>query len=264
MRWDAKRLCSRRSTIFTDTDSQRPLPCNESATISRVTDMPSSRCLFRLVPSEPPTEETGFSLLPTVRSCSAMGASLENAGDEKRFPNLETITAREYLLLTPTAVMTEEPPEKMRERAEKNGYKNGTKYGSLESQIKYDPKFADLLPTPRANKVDDCNLDNPGVANRNKANSEEEVAKMMQSGMLPTPTVNDQINQTLPPSQAKRNDSIVKRIINAGLRDSEDGTPSRLSPLFTEEMMGFPLMWTALPFLSQNGEQSPSRPTATR
>ena len=40
-------------------------------------------------------------------------------------------------------------------------------------------------------------------------------------------------------------------------RVSEGGTHSRLSPLFTEEMMGFPLMWTALPFLSQNGEQNP-------
>ena len=33
-----------------------------------------------------------------------------------------------------------------------------------------------------------------------------------------------------------------------------DGQPFRLSPLFTEEMMGFPLMWTTLPFLSQCGE----------
>jgi len=78
-----------------------------------------------------------------------------------------------------------------------------------------------LLPTPRANKIDDLNLDNPNIANRNKSNLEEEVAKVV---------------------QAKK-------------RVSDDGTPSRLSPLFTEEMMGFPLMWTALPFLSENGEQ---------
>jgi hypothetical protein len=40
-----------------------------------------------------------------------------------------------------------------------------------------------------------------------------------------------------------------------------DGEISRLSPLFTEEMMGFPLMWTTLPFLSTNGETNPSKPT---
>ena len=37
------------------------------------------------------------------------------------------------------------------------------------------------------------------------------------------------------------------------------GDISRLNPLFTEEMMGFPLMWTALPFLSTNGDKKHSR-----
>ena len=61
-------------------------------------------------------------------------------------------------------------------------------------------------------------------------------------------------------------------------QDSDAGKTSRLSPLFTEEMMGFPLMWTALPFLrsngiqetqtenevtSQSGAPKPSKPTAT-
>lgn len=50
------------------------------------------------------------------------------------------------LLLTPTAVMTAEDPDRMRERAERNGYANGTKFGSLLSQLIYRP----LLPTPTA------------------------------------------------------------------------------------------------------------------
>jgi len=46
-------------------------------------------------------------------------------------------------------VQTDEPPEKMRARAEKNGYKNGTKFGSLTNQIKYDQRVRGmLLPTP--------------------------------------------------------------------------------------------------------------------
>lgn len=32
---------------------------------------------------------------------------------------------------------------------------------------------------------------------------------------------------------------------------------SRLNPLFVAEMMGFPLMWTALPFLSHDGDKNP-------
>lgn len=35
------------------------------------------------------------------------------------------------------------------------------------------------------------------------------------------------------------------------------GSTSQLNPLFVEEMMGFPLMWTALPFLSPSGDKNP-------
>lgn len=42
-----------------------------------------------------------------------------------------------------------------------------------------------------------------------------------------------------------------------------DGETSRLSPLFTEEMMGFPFLWTALPFLSPDGRTKASEPTET-
>ena len=87
--------------------------------------------------------------------------------------------------------------------------------------------FYNLLPTPRSNVVNGCDLNNPKLAERHKSNLEEEVAKAVVS------------------------------------QDSEDGRPSRLSPLFTEEMMGFPLMWTALPFLSESGAPKPSKPTAT-
>ena len=44
---------------------------------------------------------------------------------------------------------------------------------------------------------------------------------------------------------------------------AKDGNYFRINPLFTEEMMGFPLMWTALPFLSESGAPKPSKPTAT-
>jgi hypothetical protein len=50
---------------------------------------------------------------------------------------------------------------------------------------------------------------------------------------------------------------------NGAITAARGGQTSRLSPLFTEEMMGFPLMWTALPFLSENGAPKPSKPTAT-
>ena len=49
-------------------------------------------------------------------------------------------------------------------------------------------------------------------------------------------------------------DEIAKRY-NPG------GKTSQLNPLFVEEMMGFPLMWSVLPFLSQNGEEGQSKAT---
>ena len=160
----------------------------------------------------------------------------------------------------------------------------------------------DLLPTPRANVVNGCDLDNPKLAERNKSNLEEEVAKAVVSGLLPTPTAiegvkwtntwnpNSQMGQSLsamagsgmlptpvtqdfkkrgPNSQQQGIGDLVYELAN-GSRDSEEvrktgaaGQTSRLSPLFTEEMMGFPLMWTALPFLSESGAPKPSKPTAT-
>ena len=71
-----------------------------------------------------------------------------------------------------------------------------------------------MLPTPRANKANDINLNNLHLAQRNKGNLEEAVAKIIQN----TPFGN--------------------------------GKTSQLNPLFVAEMMGFPPDWTVLPFQS--------------
>jgi hypothetical protein len=59
--------------------------------------------------------------------------------------------------------------------------------------------------------------------------------------MLPTPTVNDSKNSSLPPSQADRDG-----LAGAMLRDNSipTGVATYLNPCFVEEMMGFPLGWT--------------------
>jgi hypothetical protein len=94
------------------------------------------------------------------------------------------------LLLTPTAVMTDESPEKMRARAEKNGYKNGTKYGSLLSQVKYG-----MLPTPQAidgNGKGRPLRPKPGRKDYEKmGNWRGDLKDFATQGMLPTPTAFD-------------------------------------------------------------------------
>jgi hypothetical protein len=59
---------------------------------------------------------------------------------------------------------------------------------------------------------------------------------------LPTPTVNDSKNSTFPPSQIDRDG-----LAGAMLRDDSipTGEATYLNPSFVEEMMGFPVGWTA-------------------
>ena len=61
--WDVSPLCSERISLYTV--SGRNTSSRPSAVILSVKDIPSSRCLFRLVPSVPRTEGTVSGLLPT-------------------------------------------------------------------------------------------------------------------------------------------------------------------------------------------------------
>lgn len=157
-------------------------------------------------------------LLPTPRACTAMYANLENAGDPKRYPNLETVIARA------------------------------------------------LLPTPRANKVNDLKMSEK-LANRGKSNLEEEVAKMVMEGLLPTPTGTDFKGPYTEEAMAHnvgRKDLLRSLHTHLGVyKKGSVGGIFQLSPLFTEEMMGFPLGWILFPFLSTSGEKEPSQPAET-
>jgi hypothetical protein len=204
----------------------------------------------------------------------------------------------------------------MRARAERNGYKNGTKFGSLTSQIKYDPKVQPFLKTPCTADSYTDKMKSKGVSGTSGTLAQEVVngyaaehrglilptptaiegvkwtntwnpnsqmgqslSAMAGSGMLPTPIATDiQHKQRVENLKAAGGQTMASRANGAnrpnGLsdfihfyevtkQDSDAGQTSRLSPLFTEEMMGFPLMWTALPFLSESGAPKPSKPTAT-
>lgn len=56
---------------------------------------------------------------------------------------------------------------------------------------------------------------------------------------------------------APRTDSLRNMPAVIGMDgDRLNGRVFQLSPLFVEEMMGYPLMWTTLPFLTGNGEKN--------
>lgn len=126
--------------------------------------------------------------------------------------------------------------------------KSGTTFSSGLRDLAY----SGLLPTPSAAE---------GTKFAKTYNPQSQMGKALSplaiNGMLPTPT------------SSCRNAGTAK--------DRKDGTPrtselnhlvarsvgrsSQLNPLFVEEMMGFPYLWTALPFLS--GDLNQSKPTVT-
>ncbi len=94
------------------------------------------------------------------------------------------------------------------------------------------------LPTPKAGD---------GERGRDKARARpdtkgRELATVVRDQMLPTPTTNDSKNASLPPSQMERDG-----LAGAMLRDDSipTGAATYLNPSFVEEMMGFPVGWTA-------------------
>mgnify|MGYP000291380002 FL=1 len=93
--WNVSPLCSERISLYTV--SGRNTSSRPSAVILSVKDIPSSRCLFRLVPSVPRTEGTVSGLLPTP---IASDFKVRGPGSQQKgLPE----SIREMLLPTPTA-----------------------------------------------------------------------------------------------------------------------------------------------------------------
>jgi hypothetical protein len=157
------------------------------------------------------------------------------------------------LLLTPTTKEVPQDLDKFKARMEK--YPNGTTMPNLATQV------MKLLPTPLAQCREQTNTD--AYDKRMKRLVEKghhpftmPLDQMAIRGLLPTPTLQEYTNSTLPPSQMKRN-NIAGHLLREGI-----SAHSQLNPQFVGEMMGFPENWTELPFL--NGATNPSKHTETQ
>lgn len=141
--WDVSPLCSERISLYTA--SGRNTSSRPSAVILSVKDIPSSRCLFRLVPSVPRTEGTAYGLLPTpmARDYSPRGPNCLQKG----LPEI----IREMLLPTPTA--TEIHHRQRVERWKRQGRVSMHETEDGEKNPNGLTDFLDfhgLLPTPTA------------------------------------------------------------------------------------------------------------------
>ena len=142
------------------------------------------------------------------------------------------------LLLTPTT--REEPVDLDKFKARMEKYPNGTTMPNLATQVQQ------MLPTPRAwdgagggaRPVDQAT----GKLLRGKDSAT--LKDLGKSQMLPTPMAQESDKITGKENQ----DSMTKRVREA------TGKTSQLSPLFVEEMMGFPQGWTVSPFQSGDGK----------
>ena len=129
-----------------------------------------------------------------------------------------------------------------------------------------------LLPTPVASdattgaiigKEDTFVMTGSGTfrkINRNGTDGSVGLARSM--SLLIPPSASDAIRSTMTMDALRKgngNGNLSQQIAhNIG------GGTSQLNPLFVEEMMGFPSMWSVLPFLSQNGGREQSKDTETR
>jgi hypothetical protein len=121
---------------------------------------------------------------------------------------------------------------------------NGTNHGygdSVKERVCLEiglPTKKYPLPTPRTCSAMASRLDTPGnLESERFPNLETVIARM-----LPTPTTNDSKNASLPPSQQDRNG-----LAGAMLRNDSipTGAATYLNPSFVEEMMGYPVGYTA-------------------
>ena len=116
----------------------------------------------------------------------------------------------------------------------------------------------DLLPTPTV-------LDK-GTGRINKslspgAKARPTLALSAKKGLLPTPCASEATKFTKKfNSKSQMGQSLTALACNGmvptqSTRKKTSGKTSQLNPLYVEEMMGFPLMWTTLPFLSPDGDK---------
>jgi hypothetical protein len=240
--------------------------------------------LFQLAVSERPTEETEFGLLPTVQT---QGLKQCNKKGKPEFVPLD-------LLPTPNAMDIAHKDMEINERGRRNPKRGKTDHSlGLEDMAvaKLLPtpcsiegtKFTKtinpnsqmgqgltalavngLLPTPTAMEVKHSNqvkgLKEQGVkgmySRKNGALRPNGLIDFLDfNGMMPTPSARDWKGCTNPEVK-KVNGNVYGETLPDTVK-KVTGSTSQLNPLFVEEMMGFPLMWTALPFLSPSGDKNP-------
>lgn len=221
-------------------------------------------------------EREGYSVQPVLIPACSVARLTDGIG----FGLLPTVTAQDFKLRGPNS-RQQGLPEIIREGLLPTPVASDADVGTIigkDDRIIMSPKgkirkvnrkgqcwsvglgrMVELLPTPRANLINGCNLNSPELANRNKGNLEEVISQWIREEMIPTPTARDWKGAASLESLEKRGRIPEKNSLPDFF--ARTGKSFQLNPLFVAEMMGFPPSWTVLPFLSE--EKSPSKDTET-
>lgn len=262
LKWEVSPLYSERVSLYLKDGSNMLL--KPSAVILNVKDIPSSRYLYRLVPSELPTAGTGYGLLPTVTA-----QDYKRRGPNSRQQGLPEMI-HEMLLPTPLATEIYHPLRvKTLKETDAEAFHSRI-CGEIRPNSLIDfLDFYGMLPTPVASDAGVGAV--MGKNDRIIVTQKGKIRKINQKGhvwsiglgrmaeLLPTPTARDWKGAASLESLEKRG-----RIPETNsLPDffARTGKSFQLNPRFVAEMMGFEPSWTVLPFLSE--EKNPSKDTET-
>lgn len=235
LKWEVTRTFAERVTRCTRNDNDTLSSKSEST--SRQSDIQSSQLLYRLVPSERPTEETGYgSLLPTP-----MAQDYRRRGPNSEQQGLPEM-AYNGMLPTPTAIDSG----------------SGRINKSISPNAKERPTIAlaakmGLLPTPQNRDFKNgSTMESKRMQRKQEQGWRVDLNDMATSGLLPTPVASNY-------KGAAKRETIIRKGRNPGTNDlssyfSQDGKTSQLNPLFAAEMMGIPLDYLVLPF--QDGDKN--------
>ena len=285
LRWEAKPLYSERITRHGKDGSN--MSSRPSARTLKTRDIPSSRLLFRLVPSARRTGGTGCgssqgALLPTP---AVMEDRRKPNGDGQRQKKLmSNLNPYSITALLPTVMTqglkrgnkdgkTEFMPLELLPTPTAIDSGSGRMNRSMSANAKERPTIAlaakmGLLPTPmstdirherRTKELRESGAETMGSRRNGESRPNGLTDWMDFHGMLPTLVATD-YKQGCSPQAMTRKDNKTRADTLRNLPSmtgnhsrQTGGETSQLNPLFVEDMMGFPPGWTTLPFLGRDG-----------
>ena len=245
LKWEVNPLYSERVSLYLKDDSNMLL--KPFAVILNVKDIPSSRYLYRLVPSVHLTDGIEFGLLPTVTA-----QDYKRRGPGSRQQGLPEII---HEMLLPTPVATEiHHAERVR------------KWKSVNLSSPHAQIAGEKNPNGLTDFLDFYGIlpesipDNSELENTDGNNLEESILQWLAEGqVMPTPTARDWKGAPSLENLKKRGKIPQKNSLPDFF--ARTGKSFQLNPLFVAEMMVFPPDWTVSPFL--NEDRHPLKDTET-